>query len=60
MINVFGRKIDGGILLNKTFGGEGASGRIMSEEVKEKIISNGGKAHSFQSDLRKEDNVEDV
>lgn len=37
MINVFGRKIDGGILLNKTFGGEGASGRIVSEEVREKI-----------------------
>jgi len=39
MINVFGRKIDGGILLNKTFGGEGASGRNVSEEVKEKIRS---------------------
>jgi hypothetical protein len=37
MINVFGRKIDGGILLNKTFGGEGASGRIVNEEVREKI-----------------------
>jgi len=37
MINVFGRKIDGGILLNKTFGGEGASGRIVSEEVRGKI-----------------------
>jgi len=31
-----------------------------AKEVKEKIISNGGKAHSFQSDLRKEDNVEDI
>jgi len=34
MINVFGRKIDGGILLNKTFGGEGASGRIVKDSTR--------------------------
>jgi len=37
MINVFGRKIDGGILLNKTFGGEGASGRIV-KDITRKIL----------------------
>ena len=34
MINVFGRKIDGGILLNKTFGGEGASGRVVKNSTR--------------------------
>jgi hypothetical protein len=34
MINVFGRKIDGGILLNKTFGGEGASGRVVKDSTR--------------------------
>ena len=34
MINVFGRKIDGGILLNKTFGGEGASGRVVKDATR--------------------------
>ena len=54
MINVFGRKIDGGILLNKTFGGEGASGRIMSEEVKEKIRKSLlGKKQSIETRKRK-------
>jgi len=34
MISVFGRKIDGGILLNKTFGGEGASGRVVKDSTR--------------------------
>jgi hypothetical protein len=34
MISVFGRKIDGGILLNKTFGGEGASGRVVKDATR--------------------------
>ena len=54
MINVFGRKIDGGILLNKTFGGEGASGRIVSEEVRGKIrLSLLGMKQSLDTRMKK-------
>ena len=37
MIAVFGRKCDGGILRNKSIGGEGPSGFIRSEEYKRKM-----------------------
>jgi hypothetical protein len=37
LIFVFGRKEDGGILHNKTEGGEGSVGRVASEETKKKI-----------------------
>jgi len=48
MIAVFGRKDLGtGILHNKTDGGDGASGRVLSEETKKKIsASNKGKTRS--------------
>ena len=48
MISVFGRKDLGtGILHNKTDGGDGASGRVLSEETKKKIsASNKGKIRS--------------
>ena len=37
MIAVFGRKCDGGILLNKSIGGEGSSGATRSEETRKKM-----------------------
>jgi len=37
MIAVFGRKCDGGILLNKSIGGEGSSGVLVSDERRKKI-----------------------
>jgi hypothetical protein len=37
MIAVFGRKCDGGILLNKSIGGQGASGVMVSEETRKKL-----------------------
>jgi hypothetical protein len=37
MIDVFGRKCDGGILLNKSIGGQGASGVVRSDEYRKKI-----------------------
>ncbi len=48
MINVFGRKdIKTGILHNKTNGGDGASGAIISQETREKLrLSNIGKKKS--------------
>ena len=50
MISVFGRKDLGtGILRNRTDGGEGASGRVLSEEHKKKIgLSNRGKLLGFK------------
>jgi len=51
MISVFGRKDLGtGILHNRTDGGEGSSGHIVSDEVKEKLKElNLGKKHSEES-----------
>ena len=51
MIAVFGRKDLGtGILYNRTDGGEGSSGHIVSDEVKEKLKQfNMGKKHSEES-----------
>ena len=51
MISIFGRKDLGtGILHNKTDGGEGASGKILSEETKKKLsIVNKGKNHSEET-----------
>ena len=48
MIDVFGRRDLGtGILRNKTNGGDGTSGRVLTEETKKKIsISNKGKTGS--------------
>jgi hypothetical protein len=37
MIAVFGRKCDGGILLNKSIGGEGSSGVLVSDERRKKL-----------------------
>lgn len=53
-ISIYKRNCDGGILCNLTLGGEGAYGRILSEETKNKIskkisgINHGmyGKSHS--------------
>jgi hypothetical protein len=51
MISVFGRKdLETGILHNRTDGGEGSSGHVVSEEVKEKLKEfNIGKKHSEES-----------
>ena len=48
MISVFGRKDLGtGILHNRTNGGDGVSGAIVSEETRKKIsVANKGKTHS--------------
>ena len=47
MIAVFGRKCDGGILHNKSIGGEGPSGRALSEETREKLrIASTGRTHT--------------
>jgi hypothetical protein len=47
MIAVFGRKCDGGILHNKSIGGEGPSGRVLSEETREKLrIASTGRTHT--------------
>ena len=35
MISIFGRKCDGGILLNKSMGGQGASGFVPSQETRQ-------------------------
>jgi len=51
MISVFGRKDLGtGILHNRTNGGDGVSGAIVSEETRKKIsVANKGKTHSEKS-----------
>jgi hypothetical protein len=51
MISVFGRKDLGtGVLHNKTNGGEGVSGHIVSDEVKEKLKQfNTGKKHTEET-----------
>jgi hypothetical protein len=51
MISIFGRKdIKTGILHNKTDGGDGASGAIISQETKEKLrLSNIGKKRSDET-----------
>lgn len=47
MIALYGRIIDGGLLCNYTMGGEGAFGRVCSEESKKRIgNANRGKKHS--------------
>ena len=37
IITILGLKSEGGILINMSYGGEGSSGRVLSEETKEKI-----------------------
>ena len=37
IISILGLKSEGGILINMSYGGEGSSGRVLSEETKEKI-----------------------
>ena len=51
MIAVFGRKdLETGILRNKTFGGDGISGYVFSEETKKKLSeAHKGKTHSEES-----------
>jgi hypothetical protein len=51
MIAVFGRKdLETGILRNKTYGGDGISGYVFSEETKKKLSeAHKGKTHSEES-----------
>jgi hypothetical protein len=37
IISILGLKSEGGILINMSYGGEGSSGRVLSEETKDKI-----------------------
>ncbi len=37
IISILGLKSEGGMLINMSYGGEGSSGRVMSEETKDKI-----------------------
>ena len=52
MIAVFGRKCDGGILLNKSIGGQGVSGVVRSDENRKKI-SEAHKGKSLSEEHRK-------
>jgi len=48
-ISLYGLKNNGGLLCNLTFGGEGAYGRVLSEETKLKI-SNSNKGKKFSKE----------
>lgn len=50
-IEIFGKKIEGGLLVNMTDGGEGASGNKCSEETKIKL-SKANKGRKYSKELR--------
>lgn len=44
LIEMYGRRDDGGLLINKTDGGEGQSGRVVTDETRKKLsIANSGR-----------------